>query len=85
MQTIGGEVGKLLDAYKNGVLDKATATERIGEKFQLLGQNQSLALQAESVKIGRIGTELQAEQNTILKETNKLLGEVLRSRNEAAD
>lgn len=71
--TIGEEILKVLHAYKDDIISEEIALQRIGEKFNALGQNQSLVLQQESIKIGKVGTQLQAEQNVILKQLLKHL------------
>lgn len=68
MATIGMEVKRILRAYRDDVIDEDTAVQRLGEKFNQLGQNQALSLQQESIRLGKIGTELQAEHNVILKQ-----------------
>jgi hypothetical protein len=73
MATIGMEVKRILRAYRDDVIDEDTAVHRLGEKFNQLGQNQALSLQQESIRLGKIGTELQAEQNVIFKQMLKHL------------
>lgn len=65
--TIGEEMRRILQAHKDEIIDEDTAVQRLLEKFEMLSQNQSLGFQQESIRIGKIGTELQAEQNVIMK------------------